>query len=561
MTSRVNHLNKKTGVTYVYESISYWDKEKKQARNKQVCIGKIDPLSGEFVPSKRLSPAAQAATNSLSSALGSSLGSTTLTNVTASAEVIGPSIILDAVTEDLGLSKLLKSCFPKDYEQIMTMAQYLACDGGALSHCDSWCKSHAPSLASSLTSQRISEILSSIGVDEKQTFFTKWMKVVAEDDYLCYDITSVSSYSKLNEYIKYGYNRDKEKLPQLNLAAVFGQKKALPVYFHRLPGNITDVRTLHNLLKTFKAMEPKAGKIEKNVEAGETEKTGLMEKISYVMDKGFYSKQNVDELVAGGDKFLIAIPLNNKWLHKAIDDVYDTIHSPEGYHKVDDEVLYLHTRLYPWGDKRHRTYLHLYYNAKARAEAIDQFNEDLLTYKQELESGNTNNKHQSHYDNFFIIKTTPKRGRKVTYNSEAINKHMKRYKGFQALLSNSIKDPIKALQVYRDKDIVEKCFDDLKNQLDMKRLRMHNSKTVDGRLFVQFIALIYMSAIRKELRSTKLIEKYTVRELLKEMETITKISYSGKYRPVITELTKQQQEILAAMKITPPGCQPPPSKT
>ncbi len=65
---------------------------------------------------------------------------------------------------------------------------------------------------------------------------------------------------------------------------------------------------------------------------------------------------------------------------------------------------------------------------------------------------------------------------------------------------------------------MEKSFDDLKNQLDMKRLRMHSSATVDGRLFVQFIALIYMSALRKEMRKTRLLERYTVRELLQEME-------------------------------------------
>ena len=83
MASRVNHLNKKTGVTYVYESISYWDKEKKQARNKQVCIGKIDPLSGEFIPSKRLSPSQVAATASLSA------------SVTATAQVIGPVVMME----------------------------------------------------------------------------------------------------------------------------------------------------------------------------------------------------------------------------------------------------------------------------------------------------------------------------------------------------------------------------------------------------------------------------------------------------------------------------------
>jgi transposase len=65
-------------------------------------------------------------------------------------------------------------------------------------------------------------------------------------------------------------------------------------------------------------------------------------------------------------------------------------------------------------------------------------------------------------------------------------------------LSNDIKDPVEALRVYRNRDSVEKAFDDLKNQLDMKRLRIHNSVAMDGRIFVQFISLIYMSALRKK---------------------------------------------------------------
>jgi hypothetical protein len=32
MAFRVTHLNKKTGTTYVYESVSFWDKGKKQSR-------------------------------------------------------------------------------------------------------------------------------------------------------------------------------------------------------------------------------------------------------------------------------------------------------------------------------------------------------------------------------------------------------------------------------------------------------------------------------------------------------------------------------------------------
>lgn len=513
MPFRLNHVNKRTGVTYVYESVSFWDKTKKQPRNKQVCVGKLDPATGEFIPSKRLAPA-QAAVRDPA--------------VTASAEIVGPSIVLDAITERLELKKLLRSCFPQEYRQILVMAHYLTSQGGPLSHCEAWRKGHAQSVEP-LTSQRISEILGAIRTDQRQTFFAQWMKRVFGDDHLCYDITSISSYSELNEYIKYGHNRDGDKLPQLNLAVLFSQQGRLPVYFQRTPGNITDVATLHNLLKTFKALEVKTP--------------------HYVMDKGFYSKKNVDELLACREKFTLSVPLNNRWIQHVIDDIHGIIHGPHGYRKIDDEVLYVHSRLYPWGKDKRRCYLHLYYNARAQADAVDRFVEELMEYKKELESGKPVREHQEAYDAFFVLKTTPKRGTKVSYNDEAVKRYISRYAGFQAILTNGIKDPIEALQIYRDKDVVEKCFNDLKNQLDMKRLRMHSSATVDGRLFVQFIALIYLSALRKEMRRSGLIEKYTVRELLQEMETLTKVKYSGKYGHILTEVTKSQREILSGLNI------------
>lgn len=48
--SLVKLKDKRTGTTYVYESVSYWDKEKKQPRNKRTLIGKIDEETGEIVP-------------------------------------------------------------------------------------------------------------------------------------------------------------------------------------------------------------------------------------------------------------------------------------------------------------------------------------------------------------------------------------------------------------------------------------------------------------------------------------------------------------------------------
>jgi hypothetical protein len=39
-----------TDTTYVYESTSYWDPEKGQSRSKRKVIGKLDPVTGEIIP-------------------------------------------------------------------------------------------------------------------------------------------------------------------------------------------------------------------------------------------------------------------------------------------------------------------------------------------------------------------------------------------------------------------------------------------------------------------------------------------------------------------------------
>lgn len=48
--SIVYNTDKRSGITYAYESKSYWDKEKKQSRSKRTLIGRVDPGTGEIVP-------------------------------------------------------------------------------------------------------------------------------------------------------------------------------------------------------------------------------------------------------------------------------------------------------------------------------------------------------------------------------------------------------------------------------------------------------------------------------------------------------------------------------
>ena len=49
----IKQKNKKTGITYVYESFSYRDKTTRQPRSRRRLIGKIDEATGMVVPTRK----------------------------------------------------------------------------------------------------------------------------------------------------------------------------------------------------------------------------------------------------------------------------------------------------------------------------------------------------------------------------------------------------------------------------------------------------------------------------------------------------------------------------
>ena len=102
MAAIVYQTNKKTGITYAYESISHWDKEKQQSRAKRKCIGKVDPITKEIIPTrkKRLDAKNQM---SISESKRSFYGAT---------------LLFDKIGEKIGLTDDLKNCFPDTYKQI-----------------------------------------------------------------------------------------------------------------------------------------------------------------------------------------------------------------------------------------------------------------------------------------------------------------------------------------------------------------------------------------------------------------------------------------------------------
>ena len=75
--------------------------------------------------------------------------------------------------------------------------------------------------------------------------------------------------------------------------------------------------------------------------------------------------------------------------------------------------------------------------------------------------------------------------------------------GYFALVSNCEKDPFECLRKYRKRETIESFFESMKQRADGTRVRVWDSNTLRGRLFVQFIALCYYEYLSNEIRNMK----------------------------------------------------------
>jgi transposase len=195
-------------------------------------------------------------------------------------------------------------------------------------------------------------------------------------------------------------------------------------------------------------------------------------------------------------------------------------------------------------------YLHLYYCPERALEDEKAFNSKLADLQEELVSGPRHPDHEKQYAKYFEVKTTPARGTKVIAKEDALAEAKRNY-GYFALLSNEIKEPLRALEIYRNKDMVEKAFDNLKERLNLRRVAVSSEQSLDGKLFVQFIALIFLSYITKKMQENNLFKHHTMQEVLDDLDIIECFEIPGQQLQV-GEITKRQMDFFTKLGVTPP---------
>jgi len=528
----VYQTNRKTGVRYAYESTSYWDKDKQQSRAKRTCIGRVDPETLEIIPTrKRKIPTEGKMVKP---------GPEPITRTARS--FYGATYLFDRIAEETGVTKDLKTCFPDSYLQILSIVYYLILeDRNPLSRFPRWAVIHRHPHGEVISSQRSSDLFASITEEARQRFFRLQGRRRVEREYLAYDSTSISSYSQCLRQVRYGKNKDHEHLAQINLTLLFGQQSRLPFYYRKLPGNIPDVKTLRKLLSDMNALG--------------------YEKIKVVLDRGFYSAANINDMYRHHMKFLIAAKLPLKFVEAHLDPIREKMRSWTHYSQTCQ--LYAYALPITWnyvqdrpykGDAMtadRRMYLHLYYSPERALEDEKAFNSRLSDWQEELESGNRHPDHEKQYARYFEVRSTPVWGTKVTAREEALAEAKRNY-GYFALLSNEIKDPLEALTIYRNKDLVEKAFENLKERLNLRRLAVSSEQSLDGKLFVQFVALIFLSHITRKMQESNLFKDFTLQEVLDELDVIESFEVPGQ-RIMMGEMTKRQTDLYVKLGVTPPA--------
>ena len=107
---------------------------------------------------------------------------------------------------------------------------------------------------------------------------------------------------------------------------------------------------------------------------------------------------------------------------------------------------------------------------------------------------------------------------------------------------------IECLALYRSKDVVEKGFDVLKNDIDLMPANLRTNSSLRGYLFISFLALILRMKLMRMMIDAGLNKKYSVEGLFTELEKIkTLVLPDGE--KITTEITKKQREILDALKV------------
>jgi len=500
--------NKKTGVVYLYQNQHYWDSQKQQTRHIRRCIGKLDTNSQEPIYNHRYRTEQK-------------IEHTFKEERVAFIQPIGKILLLEKVFVQSKLSLHLKRVFSEnEVAMIKDLVLYLVSEDNQLSNANHWLLQNF-SDKQPLSFETIKDLLKTLNKSRQNHFFESWAKKSSKTEHILYDLACEASYKSHNSYLYYGNNRDKEALEQNNIVIVTDKKSTRPRNYTVLGGNMRDIPTL-NILPFRMGISS-------------------LETTTLVLNKIFYSRQRLHSLVEGGQRFLIRVPSQKKWLAKTINEHKEEILQGRSFQTRKGTTIQAITV-----PEQGVGLVHIYYEASWREEQKRNLSNILFACKSELLENNLVDEHERLYNEYFEVKYSQKGYRRVLVRDESQQVFEKSNAGYWALLTNSEEDPEQALHTYLTRNHLEAEWGNMNNEEDCRLLEVHDPYIFSGRAFLQFLSLVmtsYMDHVLKEHDAGE------YREALTTMASYAKVRFENLMHETFTKPTDQQRAIARIFKL------------
>ncbi len=175
--------------------------------------------------------------------------------------------------------------------------------------------------------------------------------------------------------------------------------------------------------------------------------------------------------------------------------------------------------------------------------------EELERCERVLRGMSESSERNSYYERYFKINRAKDGSIAFIRDKDKINKIISRLGFFIIVETDFEVSSLDVLMTYRQRDVVEKSFDDLKNELDMKRLHCHSDDTMEGKLFVAFFALILRSCMQNKLRTYLVDTGMTFSSVLKELRKM-KFVQTRDGKKLLSPVTKRQRDIFNTLGLS-----------
>jgi hypothetical protein len=451
--------------------------------------------------------------------------------------IVGDAYVLLHLAREIGLAALVEEAFGvEDGLVLLGLALHQAAKGGAVYLAGDWLDEREVPVAMRgelLQTDRVYGLIAGAGADpaKQGSFFRGWIAAAGKPEALIYDITSISTYARDLELAEYGYNRDGENLPQINLALVRDSRSGTPLWYRPLPGSIPDVSTL----KRTGAMLKDLG----------------LERFNDSLDRGFYSQTNLRTMLEENIGFTLGVPFSVAQAVKLVRRYRSALNSPKHSFPFHERVM-RHVRDV-WrvnGTRGHSRELdaHLFFEPARQIESMTRLetavfaleakaaDETLLSRR---DAGEWLNENAGALRSCLAVRAAGERFR-IERNARAVALAASRM-GFPLVLTNARDCPREeVLARSRGRDRIEKLLDTLKNEDGQHRLRTGNDRSVVGRLFVAFLALVLHSELERRMGKAGPLRQMSVVQFIAHMRKIKSVRMASGTRHLL-EITKRNR--------------------